>query len=532
MMLDAMERLQDGFAIFGPDFEPLYANKTSFERFGITYRELFAGRTMLDALRITVAETRPGMSAEAIESTAQDIHRAFSTGTPIDLITEDGRIAQVTYEKIGGGRYVAISVDISDLRNRERELRNARQQAEAANAAKSAFLANTSHEIRTPLNAILGLAQALAKRDLPDDANEHVGSILDAGKTLTALLNDVLDLSKIEAGKLDILPVRADLGRALRRVMQIWRPRAEEKQLDLSLSLDTELPPALMFDPTRVRQCVSNLISNAIKFTQAGSIETTARAQPGEDAYRVSIRVSDTGIGIEPDVQERLFSPFVQSDASISRQFGGTGLGLAITRRLAREMGGDVTVDSTPGKGSTFTLTFLARPASGAVEVPGPGPVASVTERNRLGGLRVLVVDDVPVNRLVAALFLKPLGCRVGEAEHGAAAMEMLAAGNYDLVLLDIHMPVMDGVATIREIRTSGGRLGRIPVIALTADAMTGDRDRYLAMGMDGYIAKPINEQELAAEMLRVLAAPERHGTADGESPAGDEPPGEAAARS
>lgn len=507
IVLSAFEHLSDGLSIFGPNFSKLYANEKSIKRFSTIFDALDRGQTMEDAIRLSVVNSMPHFSEDEIEFAVKKIYQAQLDGEPVDVKSEDGRIAQTQYQRMDNDYRVAISVDITDLRNREWELKEARKQAEAANASKSAFLANTSHEIRTPLNAILGLAQILNKYDLPPDARDHVASIIDAGKTLTALLNDVLDLSKIEAGKLDISPVEADLGHTMRRLMKLWRSHAEEKGLDLVMSFDAELPSLLCFDPTRIRQCVNNLMSNAIKFTDSGSVDISVRAkQESDDDYLVSICVKDTGIGIDEEALARLFQPFVQADASTSRQYGGTGLGLVISRKLAQQMGGELTIDSMPGQGSVFTFTFKAHQAKNAdALMPDDGDVEEQAKA-KLSGLRVLVVDDLPVNRLVATLFLRHFGCVTTEAENGVEALQKMEQDVFDIVLLDVHMPVLDGVGTIKEIRASEKSWRSTRVIALTAEAMTGDRERYIALGMNGYISKPINELDLASEMVRVLA--------------------------
>ncbi|MGE0408131.1 MAG: ATP-binding protein [Amphiplicatus sp.] len=512
IVLEAISRQADGFAIFGPNFEPIYANEKSVARFPATYKTLAAGGTMPEAVRASVRAVMPNATEEEIEKAAEFCLESMRAGTPMDAKTQNDRYVQVTYKQISEGRRVAISSDITELRDREKELRHARRQAEAANEAKSAFLANTSHEIRTPLNAILGLAQALAKKPLPEDANDHVASILDAGKTLLALLDDVLNLSKIEAGKLDLAPVDVDLGHSMRRMLKMWGPQAEQKGLEISLSLAADLPALMHFDPTRVRQCVSNLVLNAIKFTEKGSVDISVRAAPQPNGdHLVTIRVADTGIGIEPEAAKTLFSPFVQADASTSRRFGGTGLGLAITRRLARLMGGDAEVESRPGEGSTFSISFVAGPPKNPAAAAPASDLKARGVPSSFKGLKALIVDDIPINRQVAALFLKPLGCIVAEAGNGVEALDKLAAEHFDLIVLDMHMPVMDGPETVRQVRASKEAWRDISIIALTADAMSGDRERYLALGMNGYLPKPISEPALISEMQRVLA-PQRDG--------------------
>jgi CheY-like chemotaxis protein len=323
-----------------------------------------------------------------------------------------------------------------------------------------------------------------------------------------ALLNDVLDLSKIEAGKFDISPADTDVAHLMRRVYRLWKPRAEEKGLELTLALDTELPEWLAFDAVRVQQCASNLISNAIKFTAAGRVEAFVGAKPlANGTHMVEIRVRDTGAGMDEETLGRLFKPFAQADETISRKHGGTGLGLSITRRLAEMMGGTATAESELGRGSTFRVSFHANPAKARAsrnETARPDSVADVRSTLLSSQTRVLLVDDHPINRQVVSLFLRPFNMRIVEAVNGVEALAALERETFDVVLLDMHMPVMDGPTAVARIRASGQPWASIPVIALTADAMSGDRERYLAMGMTGYLSKPVAERDLLTEIARV----------------------------
>ncbi len=398
--------------------------------------------------------------------------------------------------------------DISDRKAMEEELRAAMERAEASNKAKSEFLANMSHEIRTPLNGVLGMAQALEADDLSDEQRKKVSIIIGSGKSLTALLNDVLDLSKIEAGKLEISPVPGELVHTMKRVRQLFQTAAEEKGLVIGVRYSSELPSHLVYDPVRVRQCVSNLISNAVKFTPSGRVDMSLASKeiaPGE--HMVQVDVIDTGIGMTQEVQDKLFSAFTQADGATTRQYGGTGLGLAISRRLARMMGGDITVKSAPGIGSTFTLTFKAAiaEAANAPETKSAPAAPSEPVGGSLRGKRVLLTDDNAVNRQVIKLFMAPLGCEVFEATNGKEALDAIATQGFDVILLDVHMPVMDGVEAIKRIRSAEASWKDVPVIALTADAMRGDREKYLAMGMTDYVAKPVDQRELATKMLEVM---------------------------
>jgi len=392
------------------------------------------------------------------------------------------------------------------MRRQTRAIEDARLAAEAANTAKSNFLASMSHEIRTPMNGILGMAQSLQAADLPEKEREKISIILESGRSLLLIVNDVLDFSKIEAGKFDISPAPNDLTRTIDHVVRLFEPQALEKDIVVRVTQAPDLARDLIYDAARVRQCVGNLLSNAIKFTPQGRIDIAVFSRAaGDGDVMVSVRIRDTGIGIMPDVQQKLFQPFTQADSSIARKYGGTGLGLAISLRLAELMGGGITLESSPGAGSTFTLTFRAKTQAMPESV-----VALATERVRpkpksLHGLRVLVVDDIQVNRDIIKHFLVPYGCQINDAVNGQDALDQLAAGEFDLVLLDIHMPVMDGKEAIRHIRASGAPWRDIPVIAVTAHAMPGDREKLAAIGMTDYLAKPVEQQTLIARMSTAI---------------------------
>ena len=300
-----------------------------------------------------------------------------------------------------------------------------------------------------------------------------------------------------------------DLRHSLTRTSQLFHAHAQEKGIELIVAFDPELPDQLMYDPVRVRQCVGNLLSNAVKFTEHGRVTLSVSAdKAGDGEQLVTIDVSDTGIGMAAEVQAKLFTAFTQADATTTRRFGGTGLGLAISRQLARMMGGDICVESAEGIGSRFVLTFRAKlPTVQHVTVPvmsadkGTLPQSSPTLRGR----RVLITDDNALNRQVIKLFLAPQGCEFTEAANGKEALDQLSSQSFDLVLLDVHMPIMDGREAIRRIRASEQTWSDVPVIALTADAMAGDRERYLALGMTDYLSKPVDQRALIAKMNEVL---------------------------
>lgn len=387
------------------------------------------------------------------------------------------------------------------LARTKRELAEAAEEAERANRMKSTFLATTSHEIRTPLNAIIGMAEMLRRSVARDSERAHVAVLGEAAQSLSRLLTDILDISKVEAGRLAIAPEPTDLHALLEGVVALWRPQASEKGVTLRLAVAPDVPAWVEADGPRLRQCLGNLLSNAIKFTPEGPVSVSVSVpDSGEEGFLVSIAVRDSGPGLSPEEQAQLFQPFEQVGDMRQRR-RGAGLGLAISRNLARLMGGDVTLESEKGAGACFTLSFRAPPAqerlspAGPVEPPPP--------------LSILVVDDTATNLLVARLLLSAEGHAVTTAESGAAALRALSIRAFDVVLLDIHMPEMDGPETLRRIRESPAPWSGIPVIALTADAMSGDRARYVAAGMDGYASKPLEIGALQEELSRVVGVDE-----------------------
>jgi signal transduction histidine kinase/ActR/RegA family two-component response regulator len=384
------------------------------------------------------------------------------------------------------------------VEDRTRELEEAKATALAASEFKSMFLANMSHEIRTPMNAILGFVDLLADHD--DEREQrlsHMGTIRRNAEHLLGVINDILDLSKIEAGRLAIEPVPTAMGTLLADVRTLMAGRAEAKGLSLDMRVDPGLPDAVLTDGGRVRQVLINLIGNAVKFTQTGGIRVLVSAQPGHGAvwaFRVEVR--DTGIGLTPQQVATLFQPFTQADASITRRFGGTGLGLSISRNLAQLLGGDVEASGTPGEGSCFTFTFKTSACEPAVQTPAEPAESSV---NALRGLRVLLAEDGVDNQRLIRHYLTRVGVDLAIVENGRLAVDALEGDpGFDAVLMDMQMPEMDGYTAASLLRSRGCDL---PIVALTAHAMAGDRERCLASGCSHYLTKPLDRALLISTL-------------------------------
>ncbi|HEV2532661.1 ATP-binding protein [Phenylobacterium sp.] len=450
---------------------------------------------------------------------SQSILAALARARTVVLAVERGAHGQ-DVQVTGGGEFARLMRDVLRMRDTveagqrqaaEQQLedrsqieqeRLAKEAAEAANRAKSEFLAMMSHEIRTPMNGVLGMVQAMAAGELSDEQRGRLEVIGQSGEALLSILNDVLDLSKIEAGKLELEEVEFDLERLVRKTHASFIAVADKKAVDLSLALGPEVGGAYRGDPVRLRQIISNLVSNALKFTADGEVQLIIERR--EAGLRLS--VVDTGIGIPADRLATLFDKFVQADSTTTRNFGGTGLGLAICRELCEAMGGAIGVESQPGQGSRFTVDLpLPRVGDAADEDAQAAPVDFQS-----GPLRILAAEDNPVNKLVLKTLLNQAGAEVTIVDDGEEAVAAWADGDWDVILMDVQMPRMDGPAATLEIRRREQLTGRArtPIIALTANAMTHQLESYRAVGMDLVVAKPIQVEELFAALAEAASLP------------------------
>jgi CheY-like chemotaxis protein len=401
--------------------------------------------------------------------------------------------------------------DFTAIQSAQELLVEAKEKAEQANRLRGEFLANMSHEIRTPMNGIVGMTELALDTQDPARQKEYLVLARDSANHLLQIINEILDFSKIEAKALELELLEVSPAQLVRHTARSLEQLATAKGVDFRLETAADIPDLLWMDPVRMRQVLTNLIGNAIKFTDRGSVTVRTELVRVLDPKTVLLRISiiDTGIGFDPDRTEALFSPFTQADGSVTRSFGGTGLGLAITRSLLQLMGGHITAEGRPGQGATFVATLPARlveqPSVRAVPTPAR-PNTGLTAAAQGKTCSVLLVEDHDINRKLAEIMLQRMGCRYAAVANGQQALDRLAQERFDVVLMDVMMPVMDGLTALKVLRErETGGIARTPVLMVTAHAMTGDKERFIAAGADGYVSKPMSQAALQKQIERVL---------------------------
>jgi signal transduction histidine kinase/CheY-like chemotaxis protein/HPt (histidine-containing phosphotransfer) domain-containing protein len=540
-MRTVLDNMSDGITLIDENFNWKFSNQ-QFSRFLDVPPDITKpGVSCYDVIRYQALRGDFG-ETDDIEKIVQERAALMRTpgGSRYERLTRSGRYIEFTHRPLADGTLLGVFRDITELKRRESEQADARDaaemalaeaereraEAEAANQAKSTFLATMSHEIRTPMNGVLGMMEVLDRQGLSASQQRTVATMRDSAQALLRIIDDVLDFSKIEAGRLELEAAPFSLSGLIDGVLSTFQAQGNAKGLMLTGSVEPGSDDTLIGDATRVRQILFNLLGNALKFTERGRVTVNARTAPlGGGRTRVTLAVEDTGIGIDEEQRRRLFQPFAQADSSTTRRFGGTGLGLSIVRRLAHLMDGDITAESTPGKGSTFYVRLI-------FDVAPKDALFSATQHSTssFGGRArplpktaeqplVLVVDDHPVNLEVLVRQLELLGVSSETAVDGNEALTAWSSKPYAAVLADIHMPHMDGYELTRRLRAIEAEQHshtRTPVVAVTANAMKGEEERCLAAGMDAYLVKPVNIDLLRATLVRWLAIDESAEYANG----------------
>jgi PAS domain S-box-containing protein len=511
---DLFETLQEGVYFCDSEGKLLDVNPALVHMLGYSHREELVGTTIGNLYFETPVDLFPIRQRTPFStSVTREITLRRKDGQPVTCIDNSNTVGDPTGHMI---RHQGTLVDITIRKQSEVELQKAKEAAEAANVAKSAFLAHISHEIRTPMNAVLGMTELTLDTNLTAEQREYLTMVRDSGKTLLALINDILDFSKIEAGKLDLEITDFSLRNSINEMMKIFGVRAKQNGLELSSHIASDVPDALLGDPGRLRQILSNLVDNAIKFTKQGdiAIQIEKDSQSAEEIC-VHFSVEDSGIGIPRDKQQLIFEAFSQADNTTTRKYGGTGLGLSISSRLVSMMGGKIWVESEASEGSVFHFTArfnLQKQKTGRVNRRGAHSnsksAAQSPDGDRRRRLHILLVEDNPINQLLAKRLIDKRGDTLVVANCGREALAVMESQQFDLILMDIQMPEMSGIevtAAIREKEKDTG--GHIPIIATTASALKEDKDHCLEVGMDAYLAKPIDKDALFETMDMLMGS-------------------------
>jgi len=489
-----IERLDDRLIVLNGYAEIIDLNQSALNTLGLSHPSVI-GQTAAEALK-PWPELLALLNQDKPDPMELTIGPLVFEGSVLDVNTPIVRTPRAR---------ILILRDITRRKEIENQLRLAKDSAEAADKAQARFLATMSHEIRTPMNGIFGFIQMLNETELSANQREHIDIIAQSSRSLLVIVNDVLDYSKITAGRMEIERVSCNIAEIARQICRLLEAKAHEKNIGLTLYISPGVPKAVVGDPVRIGQVLTNLIGNALKFTEQGGVDVDIGSSMQNGRQMLVLKVKDTGIGIPSDKHKAVFEPFSQADASTTRRFGGTGLGLSITSNLCVLMGGSLTLESEPGKGSVFTATIDSGVTPVAARIPAPStPVSTIKPTPH--PLRILVFEDNAINQTVMRALLARLGHQAQFVANGEEGLVVLARETFDVALMDIEMPVMDGYEAVRNIRKKeAGGMSRLYIIAVTAHAVEGVRERCLAATMDDFLTKPVNLKTLGDSLSRVL---------------------------